>query len=166
MRRRTCCLAAWAGTASALLAACATPTRTLPPSTDRYWMGRLSLQTREERPQGFSASFELSGQPQRGELVLTSPIGNRIAEVQWTRQQAILRQGSRSQTYASLDELIEQLTGTAIPVAALFDWLAGTPTAVPGWNVDLSRQPDGRLLATRLWPAPATELRVVLQSPS
>lgn len=162
MKRRAL-LAALGSGASLLLAACATPVRTLPATADSYWLGRLSLQTREERPQGFSAGFELAGQPQRGELILTSPIGNRLAEVQWTDRQAVLRQGGRSQAYASLDELVERLTGTAIPVAALFDWLAGRATAVEGWNVDLSRQADGRLLAVRQWPAPATELRVVLE---
>ena len=45
---------------------------------------------------------------------------------------------------------------------ALFAWLRGLPQAGEGWEADLSRLPDGRLLARRLAPPPAAELRVVL----
>ncbi|KAF1018755.1 MAG: Outer-membrane lipoprotein LolB [Paracidovorax wautersii] len=162
MQRRAA-LAALAGAAAGLLAACATPTRTLPVTADSYWLGRLSLQLRTERAQGFAAGFELSGRPDRGELVLTSPVGTRIAEVHWTAQEAVLEQGGRRQAYASLDELITRLTGTAIPVPALFDWLQGKATAVDGWSVDLSRQPEGRLSAVRQWPEPVADLRIVIE---
>lgn len=162
MRRRVA-LATLTGAATSLLAACATPTRTLPVTDDRYWAGRLSLQLRTERAQGFAAGFELSGRPDRGELVLTSPVGTRIAQVRWNTREAVLEQGSQRQSYASLDELITRLTGTAIPVPALFDWLQGKATAVDGWSVDLSRQPEGRLSAVRQWPEPVADLRIVIE---
>lgn len=164
MQRRACLSALAGGVAALLLSACATPTRTLPPSADRYWLGRLSLQTLTDQPQGFAAGFELSGQPARGELVLTSPVGSRIAEVTWNERQAVLSQGNQKQAYASLDALITRLTGTAVPVPALFDWLDGRATAVEGWQVDLSRQSDGRVSAVRQWPAPATELKLVFDA--
>jgi outer membrane lipoprotein LolB len=55
-----------------------------------------------------------------------------------------------------------EATGSAIPVAALFDWLEGRNTAVPGWQADLSELGQGRLRAQRMQPPPAADLRVVL----
>jgi outer membrane lipoprotein LolB len=49
-----------------------------------------------------------------------------------------------------------------MPVAALFDWLAGVPTPVPGWEPDLAALSDGRIRAHRTQPPPEADLRVVL----
>jgi outer membrane lipoprotein LolB len=149
--------------ASLWLAACASPQRRLDARAEHYWLGRLSLNTQEERSRGFSAGFELSGQPQQGVLVLNSPLGSQLAQVHWSAEQAVLQQGHSSQRFASLEVLIQQLTGTALPVPALFDWLAGIPTPVEGWQVDLSRLSEGRLQALRQSPAPVTSLKVVLE---
>jgi outer membrane lipoprotein LolB len=50
-----------------------------------------------------------------------------------------------------------------LPIAALFDWLAGRPAEVPGWQADLSGHAQGRLLAQRSLPAPVAVLRIVLE---
>jgi outer membrane lipoprotein LolB len=52
------------------------------------------------------------------------------------------------------------VTGTPLPIAALFDWLQGRATEVPGWHVDLSQVAQGRLRAQRTSPPPAADLRV------
>ncbi len=54
------------------------------------------------------------------------------------------------------------MTGSDIPVAALFDWLQGKATTVSGWQTDLSRIADGRLRAERYSPPPEASLRIVL----
>jgi outer membrane lipoprotein LolB len=49
-----------------------------------------------------------------------------------------------------------------VPVAALFDWLRGVATPVPGWRPDLSQLAEGRIFATRTDPPPETSLRVAI----
>lgn len=161
MRHR---IGAWAVAlaASALLAACATPQRTALPG-DASWSGRLALQVDSTPPQSFSAAFDLRGAPSAGELQLTSPLGNTLATVVWTPESAELRQGGRVTQRGSLDELTAELSGAAVPVPALFGWLRGEQGDVPGWQADLSRQPEGRITARRSAPLPTAELRVIFQ---
>jgi outer membrane lipoprotein LolB len=126
------------------------------------WAGRLSLQIRTEPAQAFFAGFELRGNAQQGELSLTSPIGSTLGVMRWSPGQATLTTGGEIKRYSSTDELLEKSTGAAIPLSALFDWLRGTNTVLSGWTADLSRQPEGRIDATRSSPAPLTQLRIVL----
>ena len=128
-----------------------------------YWSGRLGLIVASEPPQSYSAGFALSGSAQAGELMLTSPMGSTLAVMRWQPGQALLQQGEQTARFDSLEALVAQVTGTPLPVRALFGWLNGTPQAVEGWEADLSRLPDGRLVARRLMPLPTAELRVVLE---
>jgi len=154
---------------SVAMAGCATPA---PPRTaeaaasaqqGERWSGRLALQVEDAPSQSFYASFELTGNAQAGTLALLTPIGSTVAVLRWEPGSASLQQGSQAaQRFNSLDELAERATGTAIPVASLFDWLAGKPSQVPGWTADLSAQADGRIVATRQQPLPVATLRVVL----
>ena len=141
------------------LTGCAT-TRTPPASA--YWSGRLALQVQSEPPQQWSASFELQGSVDQGEMLLLSPIGTTLARLSWTPHAAQLEQGGRVIQGDNLSSLSERLQGTALPIAALFEWLAGRPAQVPGWQADLSGHAQGRLLAQRSLPAPAAVLRIVL----
>jgi outer membrane lipoprotein LolB len=62
--------------------------------------------------------------------------------------------------------LITTVTGTALPLPALFDWLAGSKTPIDGWETDLSniKNPDNpRLIAKRISPLPTVELRIALE---
>jgi len=145
-----------------LLGACATPPRTALPG-ESAWSGRLAVQVASDPPQSFSAGFELQGQPLAGELQLNSPLGNTLATVVWSPAGAQLRQGDQVTGRASLDELTTELAGTALPVAALFDWLNGQPTPSKGWQADLSGHAQGRVTARRLSPLPSAELRIVFQ---
>ena len=59
--------------AALFLAGCAqTPRATAQDGLkNEFWTGRISLQVQSEPVQSFSASFELRGGPERGELSLT-----------------------------------------------------------------------------------------------
>ena len=150
--------------AAALLTACASPPR-LPSNgaPDAHeWQGRLSVTVQSTPPTSMSASFALQGQAQHGSLSLYSPLGTTIAVLDWTATAAHLHQGTQQQRFDSLEVLTEQATGAALPVAALFDWLQGTPSPAPGWQVDLSTLAQGSLSARRYQPVPEVTLRIKL----
>lgn len=157
---RRACLVAAGVLASLLLGACAAPQ---PPSAagEESWSGRLALRLDSTPPQSLSAGFELRGNPQAGELQLNSPLGTSLASVRWSPQGAELRQGDRLERRDSLDELTTDLSGTALPLAALFGWLRGNNAVAEGWTVDLSQQPQGRITARRTHPLPSAELRLL-----
>jgi len=143
------------------VSACAT--RSLSPANpNAYWSGRLALQIQSEPAQQMSASFELQGSAEQGDMVLLSPIGTSLAKLSWTPHLAWLEQGEKRTQNTNLQSLSEQLTGTALPISALFEWLAGRAAAAPGWQVDLSAHADGRLSAHRKTPLPEAVLRIVL----
>jgi outer membrane lipoprotein LolB len=146
-----------------LLGACATPVPSALKPDETRWAGRFSLTVHSDPPQSWSAGFELSGSALAGDLQLSSPLGSRLAEVRWSASGAELQQGGRTTRHASLDNLTTELGGTALPVAALFDWLRGQQSLVSGWEADLSRQSEGRIVARRLQPLPGAELRLILQ---
>lgn len=143
------------------LTGCATP-RPKPTDTESFWSGRLALQLQSTPPQNWSASFELQGSAEQGQMTLLSPIGTTLARLSWTPQAALLEQGQDKTESSSLQSLSQRLTGTDLPIAALFEWLAGKATDAPGWQVDLSAHPEGRLSARRSTPAPEAVLRIVL----
>jgi outer membrane lipoprotein LolB len=165
--------AAWL--ALATLAACAT----LEPGAEQpMFSGRLSLQVQAQPPRAESAHFELSGGAQRGRLALSTPLGTRIGEARWMPGEALLvAAGGHETRYDDMDALTRALLGEALPVAALFDWLAGRPwpgaPAQPlsaagfaqlGWRIDLAEADAGRMVARRD-AAPAATLRVQLDGP-
>ena len=65
--------------------------------------------------------------------------------------------------FASQNALIKHATGTELPVATLFAWLAGENLAAAGWHADLSQHARGRITAQRSSPSPTAELRLVLE---
>lgn len=147
-----------------LLAACASPRPPLARhAQNAFWTGRISLQVLSEPAQSFSASFELRGQADQGELTLISPLGNILGVLRWSPGVAVLDSGNgQPQRFDSVDALMAQATGAAVPVAALFAWLQGDPAPVNGWAADLSRHGEGRIAARRTQPEPPADLRVVL----
>ncbi len=151
--------------AALLTAGCATPPAApVAAIASDHWSGRLSLQVESEPPQGFHAGFELRGSAQAGELELHTPLGSTLALARWNGQAALLQRGDEIHAYPDLAALSAALTGTALPVAALFDWLQGRTAPAPGWEVELD--PDhGRLRARRTDPAPPATLRLVLDRP-
>ncbi len=151
----------------ALLAGCATPPRPAGPAIDKAvlgpWSGRLALQVENQPSQSFSAAFELKGNAQAGELSLYGPLGGTLAVLDWQPGQALLKASGQSRQFPSVEALIAHVAGAAIPVAALFDWLRGIDTAVPGWRADLRQLGQGRIAARRTEPLPEADLRVVLE---
>lgn len=147
--------------AALALTACALPPRAPQDPTQPSWNGRLALQVEGVQAQSFSASFELRGSPERGELSLFSPLGSIAAQLRWQPGAAVLQANGQERHYASIEELSADATGTPLPLAALFEWLAGRAAEVPGWQADLSRVADGRITARRSQPTPPAELRVV-----
>lgn len=150
--------------ATVFIAGCAHPTRTAAPFDPKSgpWTGRLALQVQDQPGQSFSAGFELRGQAAAGELTLLNPLGGVVAQLSWAPGSATLRSNGQTRQYESVEALVAAATGSSIPVAALFDWLAGVNTPVPGWQADLSQLGHGRLRAQRLQPPPEADLRVVL----
>ena len=144
-----------------LLTACATPQAPVSaPGAD--FSGRLAIQVLKVPPESLSASFELQGSAQSGQMLLLSPIGTTLARLQWQPEFARLEQGQQQIDSTSLQQLATQLTGTELPVLALFEWLAGRSAVAAGWQVDLSQHAQGRITAERRLPAPATVLRIAL----
>ena len=151
--------------AALFAAGCAQPSRAPAKDeiSDSVWHGRLALQVEDQPSQSFSAGFELRGRPEAGELTLYNPLGGTLAALQWTPGSASLRSGNQVRQFDSIDALVAGATGTAIPVASLFDWLQGSNTPVAGWEADLSQIADGKLRARRVSPPPAADLRVALE---
>lgn len=166
-----------------LIAGCAHPTRATGlevgsrqnDAETALWRGRLALRVASDATpaqgesgapppaQSFSASFELTGNAQTGGLLLFSPLGTTVAELSWTAQTASMRAGGETRSFGSLGELLKQATGTEIPVASLFAWLAGDNPATQGWLADLSQYTVGRVIARRSDPPPAVELRLIIE---
>jgi outer membrane lipoprotein LolB len=131
-------------------------------ATTGPWSGRISIQILSEPAQAFSAGFELEGGSERGRLLLTNPLGNTLGVMSWSPGEAVLESGGQVKRFASMDAMLEATTGAAVPLNALFDWLDGKATPLNGWTADLSRQPAGKIAATRELPAPQVILRMVL----
>ena len=157
--------ALWGACALALLTACASPPQANRPPGQAVtqWAGRLALRVDSDQAQSFSAGFELKGNAQTGELSLYSPLGSTIAQLVWAPGDARLRSGGKERSFDSLDALTLQATGTELPVASIFRWLAGEQASAPGWQADLREISNGRLVARRSAPPPVVEMRLVLE---
>lgn len=127
--------------------------------------GRMSVTELSDNGRSFSAAFELHGTARQGELSIFTPLGSVLRKLVWDAESARLLDGSSERRFAGLAELSRAALGTELPIAALFDWLDGRDTAVPGWQTDLSRYAQGRIMAKRQTPVPAVELRVVIDLP-
>ncbi len=163
-----------------LLAGCATtpsPGERLP---GEFISGRLSVRveaTENSAARALNAAFELEGNARIGKLNLGTALGNTLAQVSWSPQQALLVTPQEQTPYADLDSLTEKFLGESVPVAALFDWLRGRPWyAAPseaittatgagfrqlGWDVDLTDLADALVLARRQ-RVPAVTVRAKL----
>jgi outer membrane lipoprotein LolB len=142
--------------------------------------GRLALQVDaiQDRPaQSISASFDLYGSAERGELHLSTPLGTTLAAAFWGPGEARLVTPQGERRFDDLDTLSRAAFGESLPLRALPDWLNGRPwpgaaepaqTLQPGpgfvqlgWTIDLSRFDAGQLLAWRAAP-PGVRLRAQL----
>ena len=146
-----------------LLAGCAD----LPPPTvsSSHWQGRLAVKVYSKPVQAFSANFELDGNPAKGALVLSSPLGTTLARMHWEAGQegfATLSAGGEQREFGSLQELAFKATGADLPVASLFAWLQGQAEEAPGWQVDLGELAAGRIQALHREEV-QSELKIILE---
>jgi outer membrane lipoprotein LolB len=131
------------------------------------WRGRLAVRVDSNgapgQSQSFAAGFELTGNAQVGELTLYTPLGTTAASLSWSEQSAVMRSAGDQKNFESLTALIRHAIGTEVPVAALFAWLAGDNMSAAGWSADLSNYATGSILASRTEPAPAAQIRLILE---
>lgn len=126
------------------------------------WSGRFALTTEGEAPYNTSASFNLRGNAERGELIILSPIGGTVAMMSWNPESATFESNGRTEHHADLGALTRRLTGTSLPIAAFFSWFEGRAVEADGWTVNLDRLGEGRLSALRTLPPPKASVRIVL----
>jgi outer membrane lipoprotein LolB len=153
----------WPLLCAVLLAGCAVPTRTAAPAGVQAWTGRLALNVEGQANQSFSAGFELKGAAEAGDLTLFNPLGGTLAVLSWTPGTATLRSNGNVRQFPSVEALAQEVTGAALPLTALFDWLAGKAATIEGWEADVSQVAEGRLRARRTAPPPPADLRVVFE---
>lgn len=150
-----------------------------PPAEGPTLSGRLAVRVEGDAQRSFSAAFELRGQADAGSMSLSSPLGSQIGRADWSpRLGVLLHDGDGTRRYERLDDMAVDLTGQALPIAALFDWLRGRPW--PGaprgelaesghtgfrqldWDVQLDRLAEGWLVAVRDTPPPRVTVRARL----
>ena len=148
------------------LAGCSTPTlrpQASSTTTPAFWSGRLALNIDSTPPQNLSATFELLGSDKEGQLLLLSPLGTSLGRLRWQPGFAQLDQGEHHWQDSSVQALTERLTGTPLPLDALFQWLQGNAQSAAGWQADLEQLvSQRRLRAERQNPAPAAQLKLQL----
>lgn len=147
------------------IAACAQPPRQ-PVATDAtrtQWSGRLALRVDTDPAQSLHAAFDLRGNARSGELSLYSPLGSTLARMVWAPGQAELTWNGQQRQFDSIGSLTREATGTELPITSLFEWLAGRDSQADGWSADLRMLAHGKLTAERSQPAPAVEMRLVLE---
>lgn len=154
----------------------------LAPEPAERLSGRLALRvaaTGQQAERGLNASFDLTGNAQRGELRLSTLLGPQIAAAIWAPGEVRLTSSDGERHFDSLEALSREVLGEALPLQALPDWLRGRPwpgaAARPGaaafdqlgWQIDLARLAQGFVTATRAatGDAPAVSLRVRMVSP-
>ena len=150
------------GTAGLLALTGCAGLRNITGQSEAFWSGRLSLQLDSTPPKNWNTSFELQGSAQAGQMTLLSPIGTTLARLSWNLETATLVQGNTQIESRSLERLSTQMAGTPLPIAALFQWLAGQEAHAPGWEVDLTGHAQGQLTAQRHSPLPEARLRILL----
>lgn len=143
------------------LAGCAVPPPRAP--DDAHWIGRLSVRQDTEPVRSFAAGFELRGDAGQGELLLQSPFGATLARLHWSPRAARLQAEGRDQQFDSLDALTREVLGSELPIAGIFAWLRREPADFGAWTSAFEDRDAGRLIARRLAPPPAVELRLVLE---
>lgn len=147
-----------------LLGACSTITHD-PQLGGNIWTGRLLVRTLSSPPQAFSAGFVLEGQADRGQLSLLSPIGTTVSVIRWDGHSATWQHDRQTTAYPDINTLMQQATGSVIPIGAIFATLNGEQgSSADGWTIDASQLPQNRLHASRQASdtQAAVEVRIVL----
>jgi len=157
---------AWAACVSLLLLlGCNTPPLVPPTSLPVQTVvreGRLFLRVDTTPPTITQAEISLQGTPEAGQLTLYGPLGITHGLLRWAPGEAVWSRGQEQLRFSSLDALLMQTLGTALPVPTVFAWLEGRAVALEGWDLVSLPAPDQPLVARRRHPAPTLELRLRL----
>jgi outer membrane lipoprotein LolB len=148
-----------------LLTGCGTAPQRIKAPTASAWPtheGRLLLRVNSDPPSVTQADIELQGNAEAGQLTLFGPLGTTQGRLRWAPSEAIWTRGQEERRFNSLDALLTQTLGTALPVSTVFAWIEGRPLALDGWELVSLPSADQPLVARRHSPAPTLELRLRL----
>ena len=131
-----------------------------------HWDGRLNLRILQQPPEQFSATFTLEGTADTGELTIYTPIGTTVAVANWNADGATLTEGSKQQSFASMETLTRAVTGANLPLPALMSWLDHDGETINGWELRSENPASGRqIFAKRISPLPQLQLTLILDPP-
>lgn len=156
------------------------------PPVIKRWSGHLSLRLdawQDLAADGGSFLFDLQGpvlndQLQAGQLDISTPLGTQMASIRWTSDSAVMHTPDGPQIFDSLNVLLQQTLGEALPISALTHWLDGHADpalpAVPasmnatifeqaGWRIDATQLSQGLLRATRTASPDVRGARLVIR---
>ena len=157
---------AWmASVALLLISGCSTPPVASPatlPVEAPLREGRLFLRVDHDPPTITQADITLQGTAEAGQLALYGPLGIHHGLLRWSPGEAVWTDGQVQRRFNSLDALLVQTLGTALPISTVFAWLEGRAIALEGWDLISLPTPDQPLVARRRYPAPTLELRLRL----
>lgn len=159
----------------------------------KRWSGHLSLKLeawQDISADGGSFLFDLqspvqndpvqANQLQAGQLDISTPLGTLMASIRWSADAAVLHTPDGQQHFDSLNALLQQTLGEALPINTLTHWLDGhadpsLPTmattnasapmtfAQAGWHIDASQLSQGLLRATRAGTTHIRGARLVIR---
>ena len=109
------------------------------------------------------ASNAMEGTARRASLTLNSPLGTRLARMQWDATSATLEVGDQKRSFESVDAMSTHTLGSALPMQALFAWLQGRPETAPGWEIQTLDMLQGRIRARSVDRTPAVQIDLVLE---
>ncbi|MRV75045.1 outer membrane lipoprotein LolB [Duganella sp. FT92W] len=104
--------------------------------------GKLNVTyTRDGNQESLIGGFEWQQSAQRTDVTIKSPLGQTVAQIAVTPQQATLKEGNKPlRTADSIDALSAQALGWTLPVSGLREWLQGHATAAGGKHFRASPQ--------------------------
>lgn len=175
----------------ALLGACATPARVVPPSAhaEQHFVrtGKFALRVSEpyQADHAVQGGFVWQDENESLMLDLTSPLGATLARISINETGALLRESNGKETRAATAEsLVQQVLGAPVPVSVLRHWVRGAPAPAAavedvqqdaagrmssftqeGWKVDLGQYDalgPTRLTAVRQHDTQTFHLRLVM----
>lgn len=136
---------------------CATTPRTV--GNEPIWRGRLSIQNPGPPPRSDVLGFELSGNPAVGRLILSTPLGQPVAEVSWQGSDVVLREGSSERHLNDLASWSQQRIGVALSPVRLFELMNNPTPYWPEWRIERS---SPRLIRLTHLPSPTVHIRLVV----
>jgi len=103
--------------------------------------GRVSVRTAE---QSFSGGIRWTHDPVSDEILLSSPLGQGVAELRRADGQVTLK-SAEGRTYVAVsgEDLLDAVLGVRLPLDGMVYWLSAQPR--PGAPYDLERNGEGRV---------------------